>query len=347
MPSTTVSSLACVIVHYGDPTLSAACVASLLAGTRIPRIIVVSNADNAGTQALQRALHTVTVQGFASAGASMPQVCHLPAQMATQAFTQAEGSVSLHQVQILPLGSNTGFACACNAGLRLVRQEADVRFVWLLNNDTTVAPDAAECLMSCLAGNPRALCGTSVFRADAPNTLELALGCSFAALTSIITPCRVDARGEDAPATPSVDYVYGASMAFSLSLVDAIGFFDEQFFLYYEEHDFCVRAKKAGYAFYWCSAARVWHGRVGHGGQEEHVAQGADTAPARVPRAFTHFHETRSTVLFLRKHHPLLMPLAVTFRTVAKVWCLWRRGELWLLKSYYKGIVAGMGRSTE
>lgn len=309
------SPLICILVHFGDPVLTVNCVASLRSGSHIPRLIVVSNGDAANTQALHEAL---CARKFL--------VCGL-----------AEGDQVSAQcdIRILPLGVNKGFAAACNAGLRLARQSGGVRFAWLLNNDATVAPDAAERLLSCLERHPRALCGTSVFRADAPRRLELALGCRFSPITTIISPCHAGALPQEVPSAPPVDYIYGASLAFPLSLVDDIGVLDEDFFLYYEEHDYCVRARRAGYAFHWCREAHVWHG---------FVSPSAALSASSIMREFKHFHESRSTVLFLRKHHKLLLFPALLLRTLGKGFALWRRGQMWLLRSYFYGMRAGLSR---
>lgn len=309
-------TLACIVVHYGDPALTADSVASLQSGSHIPRVIVVSNTDAAGTLVLHEALR-----------AREFSLCSL-----------AEGDQPLAQgvIAVLPLGSNKGFAVACNAGLRVAQQMPGVRYAWLLNNDATVAVDAAELLLACLAQHPRAVCGTSVLRADSPDVLELALGCCFSPLTTIITPCRAKALPKDVPDTPHVDYIYGASVAFPLTLVDEIGFLDEAFFLYYEEHDYCLRARTAGYAFHWCREAQIWHG---------FVSATAASAPSQSMRAFKHFHETRSTLLFMRKHHALPLLPAMLFRTAAKFFVLWRQRQLWLLGSYFRGIWAGLWRS--
>lgn len=288
MPGT--MPLACIIVHYGAPETTRDCVASLLSGTATPCIIIASNTDEEETQKLRAVL----------SGA---------------------------EATILAMGRNSGFAAACNAGLRHARQRPEIRHAWLLNNDAVVAPDAAHLLLNCLEKHSGSIIGTSVFRRDRPDRLELALGCRFSPLTTRLTSCSPTAKPEDVIATPKVDYVYGASMAFPLALVDEIGLLDERFFLYYEEHDFCLRAREAGYTFHWCREAAVWHGR-------KHISLSRD----KQARAFKHFHETRSTMLFLRKHHQRLLPLALGLRTMGKLISLPLRGESYLLQSFLQGL---------
>jgi hypothetical protein len=56
-----------------------------------------------------------------------------------------------------------------------------------------------------------------------------------------------------------VDWVSGASMMLRRAVLDQIGGFDENYFLYFEETDFCFRAKKAGFPTWYVPQSRVMH----------------------------------------------------------------------------------------
>ena len=71
------------------------------------------------------------------------------------------------------------------------------------------------------------------------------------------------------------DWVSGACMAIRREVLDAIGPFDEGFFLYYEEVDFCRRARRAGWSCWLAADARVMH--------LEGAATGIKTAGQRRP----------------------------------------------------------------
>ncbi len=55
------------------------------------------------------------------------------------------------------------------------------------------------------------------------------------------------------------DFVNGALMCFDKKVIDTIGFWDEKYFLYFEDADFCVRAKRAGIKLYYDPTIVVWH----------------------------------------------------------------------------------------
>jgi GT2 family glycosyltransferase len=88
-----------------------------------------------------------------------------------------------------------------------------------------------------------------------------------------------------------VDYVFGAAMLIRRSLLEQVGLFDEQFFLYMEDMDLCVRTQATGYEIRFVPEAVVWH-------------QGS--ASTYNNPVFRRYHQSRSSLLFLRKHASLL-----------------------------------------
>ena len=84
-----------------------------------------------------------------------------------------------------------------------------------------------------------------------------------------------------------VDYIFGASMFIRRQVFETTGLFDERYFLYLEDLDFCLRARGAGYTLLYTPQARVWH--VGSASTAQNLA-------------LRRFHHVRSTLLFLKKH---------------------------------------------
>jgi N-acetylglucosaminyl-diphospho-decaprenol L-rhamnosyltransferase len=75
-----------------------------------------------------------------------------------------------------------------------------------------------------------------------------------------------------------VDWICGASMMIRPALFAAIGGLDENYFLYFEETDFCFRAKKAGYPTWYVPESRIMH----IVGQSTKVTE-RRTQPTRLP----------------------------------------------------------------
>lgn len=316
----------CIIVHYGAPELTRACVESLAraagGGVALVRAVVVCNTGEAEARALAQTLAQSLAQTLAQTlAADLPG----PAVACWDAPRRDEAAVL-----VLCTGGNRGFAAACNAGLQEAARTG-AAFAWLLNNDATAEPEAPARLLAWLQAHPRTLAGTAVVRQDDPTRLELALGCRYNPWTTRLAALLPGAPLAEVPADfqPQVDYVYGASMAFSMELYKEIGGLDEQYFLYYEEHDFCLRARRQGWALGWAREAVVRH----RGGASAGLRQ-----PRSAARAWSHYHENRSTLLFTRRHYPWALPVALAVRLTAKHILLPLRGDAWLLPSLWAAV---------
>lgn len=164
------------------------------------------------------------------------------------------------RVEVLLTGRNLGFAGGNNIGIaNAIGAEAE--YVWLLNNDTTVDPEALSALVSAAEEHPEdGMFGSKVYFYDRPQTLWYAGG--------FIRPQRegsayhrgleeVDRGQYDV--SEVVDYITGCSLLVSTDLIHEIGPMAEDYFLYWEEVDWCARALAAGRACRYVPASRVWH----------------------------------------------------------------------------------------
>lgn len=215
--------------------------------------------------------------------------------------------------------ANLGFAAGNNPGLRLALARG-CGFAWLLNNDAAPEPGALGALMACAAARPRAgVLGSSVVHADRPDTLQCAGGCAYNPLTTVFRPARGGRPLAEALAGPEprLDYVYGASLFVRAEVLRQVGLLCEEFFLFYEELDLCCRATKAGWDLAWCRQSVVRH----WGGATVGVAPGRPGEAADPERAaLAAYHETLSTLLYTRRHHPWLLPAVLPLRLFGKTY---------------------------
>lgn len=165
-------------------------------------------------------------------------------------------------VTLKRFGRNTGFARAANAGCRLSRGE----WVLLLNPDTAVPPgflDQLEGLCRSLEQEePRAgVVGLALRHADGsdqassgpPPTL-------LSTLAGLLLPRRVrKCRPVRAADRVPVPWVTGCGMLIRRTCWEELGGFDENFFLYYEDTDFCRRAREAGWGVWYEPGLRLTH----------------------------------------------------------------------------------------
>lgn len=171
-----------------------------------------------------------------------------------------DGSVAMvrerfPQVEVIENDRNLGFAGGMDVGLRRARGETIV----LLNQDTEVRVDWLEWLVEATESDERVgIVGCKLLYPDG-KTLQHAGG--------ILTyPSGIAAhrgRGEldrgQYDAKPEVDFVTGAALGLHRALLEEIGLLDEGFFFYYEDVDFCFRAKEAGYRVIYAPRAVAIH----------------------------------------------------------------------------------------
>jgi GT2 family glycosyltransferase len=153
---------------------------------------------------------------------------------------------------------NLGFAAGNNVGIaRALDRGAD--YVFLLNNDTEVAPGMLGALVDVAESDPAiGMVGPKILYYDPPDLVWSAGGV-------------VDGRGraahpgadqpdDDTPASPrDVDYVTGCGLLVKRAVIEAVGAFDERFFAYFEETEWCARARRAGFRVVYAPSARMWH----------------------------------------------------------------------------------------
>lgn len=184
---------------------------------------------------------------------------------------------------------NLGYAGGNNVGLRAAF-EAGAEYALVLNNDARVEPGAVAHLVGVARRDPRiAAVGAKVLRADHPDHLWMAWG-ELSWRQSLVRLV-----GQDRPDCPvfgterEVEWVSGCAMLLARRAVDAIGLFDEEFFAYHEEVDWCARARAHGFRIVYDPGAVVLHRGEGSSGGRRYVSR-------------KQYFTGRNTVLFVRRH---------------------------------------------
>ena len=205
---------------------------------------------------------------------------------------------------------NRGFGAACNQGA--AGSEAD--FLLFLNPDTRLMPGSfAEPVRYLRAHeNERVgIVGIQLVDADgrvARSTARAPTAWSMVGNSvgfdrlapRLFPPHFVTEWAHDQ--TRTVDQVMGAFFLVRRSLFEALGGFDERFFVYYEDLDFSVRARAQGWRSVYLSTAQAFH-------------RGQGTTEGATARRTFYF--CRSRILYARKHFGALGALAVTLATLA------------------------------
>ncbi|MFT4571096.1 MAG: GT2 family glycosyltransferase/glycosyltransferase involved in cell wall biosynthesis [Hyphomicrobiaceae bacterium] len=181
------------------------------------------------------------------------------------------GMKSTPSARLILQKENTGYAGANNRGLAdLFDRGCD--FVFVLNNDTEVTAGTCDALVACAVRHPDAgLIGPLVAR-DVPGSRPASLGERCWRLAAWLPRSLVRFRRMRG-ASYAVGGVQGCAALFSRSLYETCGGFDENFFAYYEEVDFCLRARRSGFVARVEPRAEIAHrGHRGFGGGMNSIA---------------------------------------------------------------------------
>jgi GT2 family glycosyltransferase len=176
-----------------------------------------------------------------------------------------DGSVSVIRdrfphVHCIALERNLGFAAGNNVGIEYALKSG-FDLILLLNNDTVVAPDLLHRFVDGFASEPQAgILGARIYLFSAKDTLDHLGGMWIKKEAKMHL---IGFREKDPTPLPSalipLDYVCGACMIIKRSVFESIGMLEPRYFLYWEENDFCLRAKRAGFLCFSSPEARIWH----------------------------------------------------------------------------------------
>lgn len=253
-----------VIVNYRTPTLTI---------------------DALGSLAIQKCENLFVVVANAPSGDNSQQ-------QITDAIKNKNWSSWIDFVQ---LDHNGGFAYGNNVGIKhILDSNNPPKYVLLLNPDTVVCDGAINCLYKFLEANPKAgLVGSRLEDPDGtpqasafrfPGIIsEFVSTMRFGMLSKLLSKFVLASPIKNIP--HQTGWVAGASVLIRSEIFQQIGLLDEKFFLYYEEVEFCLRAKRAGWQCWYEPKSQVVH-LVG-------AASGISDTRKKAPRRPTYWFESR------------------------------------------------------
>src|SRR3989344_3967812 len=166
---------------------------------------------------------------------------------------------------------NRGYAHGVNIGLKRALND-DFSFFCIINNDTLVDNFFSKRVTKSLAANGNAVIAGKIYYAPGfeyhKNRYEKEnLGKIFWYAGGEVNwnNAVVTHRGVDEVdigqfnMLEKTGFVSGCLMCFDKSIVDKVGFFDENYFMYFEDADFCERSKRAGVNLYYDPSIVIWH----------------------------------------------------------------------------------------
>jgi len=177
----------------------------------------------------------------------------------TEEETKLRGLPPYHRLVIIQTGDNLGFSGGNNIGIKYaLAQGAD--YVLLLNDDTVVAPGFVEPLIEvCIQDRNVGMAGPKINYYDHPDTIHSAGGKVSLWRGQAWHVGLLEKDVGQYEAIRAVEYLTGCVLLVSREVCETIGLLDENYFLYFEDTDWCLRARSAGFELVYVPSSQVWH----------------------------------------------------------------------------------------
>jgi GT2 family glycosyltransferase len=247
--------------------------------------------------------------------------------------TVEQVSTKFPQVKLLNLPENLGPTGGYNKGFRYALQQ-DFNLIFLLNNDTLLAPNCiSELVVEAQSAPDIGLIMPKIYYADDPKRIWNAGGWDNPWNLEVLRPAndQIDEGQWNEPM--DIDDAPFCAVLLKRVLLETIDLPDESFFLYYEDRDFSVRARQAGFRLRLAPTAHIWH--------KVSASSGGSDSPSE------RYWMARSGVRFFKKNNDMrtrwfiVIPWRATsaFRTTFR---LLRKGRFDSIKAYWLGLWHGI-----
>jgi len=241
---------------------------------------------------------------------------------------------------LIKCNANLGFAKGNNLGILFTKRYFGSEYVLLLNNDTVVDPFFLDALITAVQNNEKiGIAGPKIYyydndgRKDIINFAGGAFNVWLGEARHIGCNQIDNAQFEHMQQT---DYVNGACFLIRHDVIDRIGLLSEDYFLYWEEVDFCLRASKYGYISAYVPSAKIWH------------KTGSSIAKINYR---SHYYMTRGRFILMFKNASMYQIfIFLTYFFTLKAWIsiffYLKSGSFDSIKCFIKGIVDGLNFSS-
>ncbi|WP_425992866.1 glycosyltransferase family 2 protein [Brevundimonas sp. TWP2-3-2] len=293
-----------VMVNWNGATDTIECLESLL---RLQGDFAVTVCDNGSTDGSIDKI-VAWAQGPAPAADWSQRMAHMgPRRLRQPTFRLLTTGDSVQAgpppvITILDTGANLGFAGGNNAGIRLALADEGCAYIWLLNNDTVVDPQALLALLARMQDTAVAVCGSTLLFYDDPGTVQ-ALGSAFDLGRALGRPIGLGVSATSLPGQAEVElqmaYVVGASLLTRREVMARTGGLCEDYFLYFEEIDLSRRLAP-GEGLGWAPQSVVYHKEGGSIG----TSSRGRSSPTSV------YYLRVNLLRFYQRYHPALLPVA-------------------------------------
>jgi GT2 family glycosyltransferase len=191
---------------------------------------------------------------------------------------------------------NYGFTGGTNIGIKYALEKSQPDYILSLNNDTIVEPQFLDRLVEAMEGdNSIGIAGSKVYYYDDTSRI-LSLGMMIImkiGMAYSIGKGEIDSN--EISQQYDVDYV-DTCLLIRSDVIGQIGLFDESYFCYWEDADYCIRAKKAGYKVRCAPESKIWHKKAIKKKTIDKISEGMRVS------ASAQYYITRNSFRFMRRY---------------------------------------------
>ena len=249
-------------------------------------------------------------------------------------------------IHLIRNDKNYGYTGGNNIAIRYVVDNSAPDYFLILNNDTIVAPDFLGQMVEAAERDASiGIAGPKVYYYDFPNRIQSAGGKvnMRTGRTPHIGVKEVDTGQYDTKR--EVDYLFGCCLLIRKEVIQKVGLFDESYFCYWDETDYCFRAREAGYKVVYIPEAKMWHKAP------MKLKMWDKTPVSGKASGFSDYYMARNNFKFMRKHATkgqyrsfLFYFLGYHFWFVTAVCLLYHR-DVGRLLGFYRGVKDGLFNS--
>ena len=192
---------------------------------------------------------------------------------------------------------NYGYTGGNNIGIQYALNHSSPDYLLILNNDIVVAPDFLGQMIKVAEDDTSiGIAGPKVYYYDVPDHIQSAgiMTSMRTGRSRVLGVKQIDTGQFETQ--QEVDYVSGCCLLIKKELIQKVGVFDERYFCYCEERDYCIRAERAGYKTVYVPLAKIWHKKPMQEKMWQRTPQGGHTA------ALSYYYWARNRFKFMRKH---------------------------------------------
>jgi GT2 family glycosyltransferase len=327
--------VAVIVVGFRNEGDIVGCLAALAQAEQEPgfEIFIAENGGRASAAALVETLRRAACTRQAVAGADHLLNSSLIVRYSLFHLLRQNGTVR-SRVHVVQMAENLGYAGAINAVLRPLLKVAGWDAIWIVNPDTEPSSSALAELRDHSTRRAKGMVGSCIISPDKPDVVHTrGLAWSkFSARTLAVdfqSPRDVVPNEDDLElrlGAPS-----GASVYVTRSLLERIGLPDESYFLFFEDLEWGLRAKRLGAVGYAHRSVVVHRGGTTIGTTQRRAG----------PSPLAVYLEIRNRILFVRTHHRLWLPWTILMQ-LPHVAAYGTAGGLGLMKPAIQGLIAGI-----